>query len=213
MSIFPKNVYNILHNLRAMKKVILLLPLLLLLMLLFMAGSAEAAAYFLITDVSPIHVAQNSEANFTVTVKGLGPQGEYVQLIFRNLTPGLSITYAGGGYRYVLPTGTRTYNCSIKAGNVAPGNYSFDIGIFAQEAKTNWRRTYVIVEPAGTAPAAPEEIAPQMANVSANASMNISAAPVTNKTEAAPEAKKSPGPGVPIAIATMILLLAVKRRG
>lgn len=213
MSIFPKNVYNILHNLRAMKKVILLLPFLLLLMLLFLAGSAEAAAYFLITDVSPIHVAQNSEANFTVTVKGLGPQGEYVQLIFRNLTHGLSITYAGGGYRYVLPTGTRTYNCSIEAGNVAPGNYSFDIGIFAQEAKTNWRRTYVIVEPAGTAPAAPEEVAPRAANVSANASMNISGTAAANKTEAAPEAKKSPGPGLPIAIATIILLLAIKRRG
>lgn len=203
-----------------MKKVILLLPFLLLLLILllpFLAGSAEAAAYFLITDVSPIHVAQNSEANFTVTVKGLGPEGEYVQLIFRNLTPGLSITYAGGGYRYVLPTGTRKYNCSIKAGDIAPGNYSFDIGIFAQDSKTNWRRTYVIVEPAGTAPAAPEEVAPQAASVSTNASMNnasrnTSVAPVSNKTETAPEAKKSPGPGVPIAIAAVLLLLAIKRR-
>ncbi len=193
-----------------MKKVILFLSLLLPLLL---AGSAGAAAYFRIIDVSPIHVAQNSEANFTVTVKGLGPQGEYVQLIFRNLTPGLSITYAGGGYRYVLPTGTRKYNCSIRAGNIAPGNYSFDIGIYAQDAKTNWRTTYVIVEPAGTSSAVPTEMAPQTANVSANASMNISGAPVANKTEAAPEAKKSPGPGMPIAIAAMLLLLAIKRRG
>ncbi len=184
-----------------MKKVILIL---LLLLFLLLAGSAGAAAYFRIIDVSPIHIAPNSEANFTVTVKGLGPQGEYVQLLFRNLTPGLSITYAGGGYRYVLPTGTRTYNCTMKAGNVEPGNYSFDIGIYAQEAKTNWRTAYAVVEPAREVQAAPE-----VSNIStANVSANISPAPEANKTEA----KKAPGFSIPAAILVLILLVA-RRRG
>jgi hypothetical protein len=195
----PKNAYNIHHNPAAMKKVVVLLPLLLILLL---ASDAGAAAYFRITNVSPIYIVPNSEANFTVDVKSLGPDGEYVQLIFKNLTPGLSIDYAGG-LRYVVPTGTRLFNCSMRAGNVAPGNYTFDIGIYAQDAKTNWREAYAIVEPTTAMQAASE-----VSNVSiASATANMSA-PQTNRTKA----KAAPALGISASI-FVIMLLAAKRRG
>jgi hypothetical protein len=184
-----------------MKRVVVLLSLLLILLL---AGDAGAAAYFRITNVSPIYIAPNSEANFTVNVKSLGPDGEYVSLIFKNLTPGLSIDYAGG-LRYVVPTGTRLFNCSMRAGNVAPGNYTFDIGIYAQDAKTNWREAYAIVEPSA---AMQVQAAPEVSNVStANATSNMSATPQANRTEA----KAAPALGT-LASILVLMLLAARRR-
>jgi hypothetical protein len=185
-----------------MKKVVMLLSLLLILLL---AGDAGAAAYFRITNVSPIYIAPNSEANFTVNVKSLGPDGEYVSLIFKNLTPGLSIDYAGG-LRYVVPTGTRLFNCSMRAGNVAPGNYTFDIGIYAQDAKTNWREAYAVVEPSA---AMQVQAAPEVSNVStANATANMSATPQTNTNRT--EAKAAPTLGA-LASILVIILLAARR--
>jgi hypothetical protein len=179
-----------------MKKVVMLLPLLL---ILLPAGNAEAAAYFRITDVSPIYVAQNSEVNFTVDVKSLGPDGEYVQLIFKNLTPGLSIDYSGG-LRYIIPTGTRLFNCSMRAGNITPGNYTFDIGIYAQDAKTNWREAYAVVEPAASIRAR------TVSNITVSNSA-ASPAPQTNGTGA----KAAPALGIPAVI--LAILLAARRRG
>ena len=183
-----------------MKKVVMLLPLLIILLL---AVDAGAAAYFRITDVSPIYMAQNSEANFTVAVKGLGPDGEYVKLIFKNLTPGLSIDYSGG-LMYIIPTGTRLFNCSMRAGNITPGNYTFDIGIYAQDAKTNWREAYAIVEPAASIQAAPTV----SIITAANSTPNASAAPQTNGMEA----RAAPGLCIPATILAM-LLAAARRRG
>jgi len=187
-----------------MKKVLLLiLPLLLLLIV----DNASAAAFFRIIDVSPIHVAPNSEANFTATVKGFGPDGGYVQLIFRNVTPGISVNQTDG-YKYVLPTGTRKFNCTVTAGNIAPGNYSFDMGIYAQDAKINWITAYVVVEPISFVRTTPVIPNASRANVSPNIT-NVSA-PKANATAPAPAPQKAPALGIPVAI--VMLLLADRRR-
>ncbi len=188
-----------------MKKVLLLIPLIL---LLLFADNAGAVGFFRIIDVSPIHVAPNSEANFTAIVKGLGPDGGYVQLIFRNETPGISVNYTEG-YHYVLATGTRKFNCTVTAGNIAPGNYSFDMGIYAQDAKVNWRTAYVVVEPLPFVETAPVIPYTPSANVSANLT-NVST-PKANTTAPAPMPQKAPALGIPAAI--MLLLLAARRRG
>lgn len=202
--LFPKNAYNVYNNPGSMKKVLLLIPMLLLLLL---ADNAGAVGFFRIIDVSPINVSPSSEANFTATVKSYGPDGGYVQLIFRNVTPGISVAY-NEGYRYVVATGTRKFNCSVKAGNIAPGNYSFEMGIYAQDAKINWRKAYVNVESAsfvGPAPAIPNATREQSANLT-----NVSA-PKSNATAPAPASQKAPALGVPAAI--VLMLLVARRRG
>ncbi|MGA9098219.1 MAG: hypothetical protein WB392_04730 [Methanotrichaceae archaeon] len=186
-----------------MKKVLLLIPLILLLLLV---DNASAAAFFRIIDVSPIHVAPNSEANFTATVKGFGPDGGYVQLIFKNETPGISVNYTEG-YKYVLPTGTRKFNCTVTTGSIAPGNYSFDMGIYAQDAKINWRTAYVVVEPLPFVEATPVIPSAYSENGSANPT-NVST-PKANMTAPAPTPQKTPALGISAAI--MILLLAARR--
>jgi len=187
-----------------MKKVLLLiLPLLLLLI----ADNASAAPFFRIIDVSPIHVAPNSDANFTATVKDFGSDGGYVQLIFRNVTPGISVNQTDG-YKYVLPTGTRKFNCTVKAGNIAPGNYSFQMGIYAQDAKINWITAYVVVEPISFVRTTPVIPNASRANVSPNIT-NVSA-PKANVTAPAPTPQKAPALGIPAAI--VLLLLAARRR-
>ncbi|MFB3763685.1 MAG: hypothetical protein ACE14P_00385 [Methanotrichaceae archaeon] len=191
-----------------MKKVPLLIPLILLLLLVDNAG---AAAFYRIINVSPINVAPNSEANFTATVKGYGPEGGYVQLIFKNVTPGLAVSY-NEGFKYVLATGTRKFNCTVKAGNIPPGNYSFNMGIYAQDAKTNWITAYAMVEPLPFV-----ETMPVVPNASIeNASTNITnttnvSAPKANATAPSPAPQKAPALGVSAAI--ILILFAARRRG
>lgn len=188
-----------------MKKVLLLISLI---TILFFAGNACAAPFFRIIDVSPIHMAPNSEANFTTTVKGLGSEGGYVQLIFKNMTPGISASYTEG-YRYVLTTGTRKFNCSVKTGNIPPGNYSFDIGIYAQDAKINWRTAYVEVEPASFVEAVPAIPNETIENKSKN--LTNESASKANATTPVPAPQKAPALGVPAAI--VLLLVMARRRG
>ena len=188
-----------------MKKVLLLiLPLLLLLI----ADNASAAPFFRIIDVSPIHVAPNSDANFTATVKDFGPDGGYVQLIFRNVTSGISVNQTDG-YKYVLPTGTRKFNCTVKAGNIAPGNYSFQIGIYAQDAKVNWITAYVVVEPLPFVKATP--VVPNVPSANASTKVVNVSKPQANKTASPPTQQKAPALSIPVVI--MMLLLAARRRG
>jgi len=186
-----------------MKKVLLLIPLILILLI---ADNASAAPFFRIIDISPIHVAPNSEANFTATVKDFGPDGGYVQLIFRNVTPGILVNFTEG-YKYVLPTGTRKFNCTVKAGDIAPGNYSFDMGIYAQDAKINWITAYVVVEPLSFVEATP--VVPNASAEIESANLTNASAPKANKTAPAPQ--KAPALGVPAVI--LMLLLAARRRG
>ena len=62
---------------------------LLILLLLLLAGQATASFWFKVIEVTPIEMTPNSEANFTVSVKGLGSERAYVELVFKNKTEGL----------------------------------------------------------------------------------------------------------------------------
>lgn len=170
-------------------------------LLLLLAGQAGANSYFKVVDISPIKVSPNSEANFTVILRSAGGSGAFAEPIFKfNTTKGLSAE-APGGLRYIVATGSRMYNCTIKAGDIAPGNYSFQVGVYAQDAPFSWRTAYAIVE------------VPNITNAPLNAT--ISNAALNNTTtyqanESGSQANKSgptktPGPGVLIAIAAMII--------
>lgn len=181
-----------------MKKVFSVLIILILLALL-LAGQASGSYWFRVIDVSPIKLAPQSEANFTVAVKGLGSQGGYVQLVFRNVSEGLNIS-CQKITKYVFPAGVTRYNCTIGAGDVAPGNRSFEIEVAAKGAPLEKRTAYVDVEAgnAGLAIAAPSAAAP---TEEAKGSKS-------NETASAPQATPAAG----VAAALLALLLAARRR-
>jgi hypothetical protein len=175
-------------------------------LLLLLAGQASANSYFKVIDVSPIIVAPNSEANFTVVIRSEGGSGAFAEPIFKfNATRGLSAE-APGGLRYIVATGSRLYNCTIRAGDVAPGNYSLQVGVYAQDAPYSWRSAYAIVE-------APENVTNAELNASrstapSNAPRNNSITAQANKSGSRANKSgpaKTPGPGVLVAIAALFL--------
>ena len=177
------------------------------LLMLMISGLAYASYYFVILNISPIKLEPNSETNFTVSVKGLGSQGGYVQLVFRNLSRGLSVARAGGT-RYVLSLGNRTYNCTMRAGSIEPGNYSFDVGIYAFGAKSAWREAFVIVQPpAGMPPAAGDQPENKTIAIEPSAAQERAASGEPNKGPN--HAQAAPGPGMALAV---LLLLWLGRR-
>ena len=175
-----------------MKKIFAIL---LLGLLLLLAGQAAASYWFQVVGISPVKMAPNSEANFTVTVKGLGSQGSYVQLLFKNVSQGLSIA-CPKMIKYVFPTGITSYNCSVKAGDIEPGNYSFVVDVAARGAPSGKKTAYVEVESA--------QIAPSAEGVASNEGQEPS--PSTQTEQAA---KGMPGPGA--ALAALAVMLASKR--
>jgi uncharacterized protein (TIGR03382 family) len=178
------------------------------LLLLMISGLSYASYYFVVLNVSPIELEPKSEANFTVSVRGLGSQGGYVQLVFRNLSQGLSVPRAGGT-RYVLSLGNRTYNCTMRAGSIEPGNYSFDVGIYAFGAKSAWRKAYVVVRPPAETPQA---AANQLLNkTAASLPPAQERAASEGPTERPDHAQAAPGPGI-AAILAVLLLLWLGRR-
>lgn len=114
------------------------------LLLLLLAGIGSANSLFKVVDISPIHIYPGSEENFTVTIRSVGGDGAFAQPIF-NTSRGLSAS-APGGLRYIVATNGRKYNCTMKAENIKPGNYSFQVGVYAQSAPYNWRTAYLTVE-------------------------------------------------------------------
>ena len=62
--------------------------LLLLAVFLLLPGQANASYWFQVIDITPVEMLPNSEANFTVSVKGLGSDRAYVELVFRNVSKG-----------------------------------------------------------------------------------------------------------------------------
>ena len=182
-------------NYTLMKKVVLLS---LVALLLLMAGSASGSYWFQVKEVSPIKLAPDSEANFTVAVKGLGSQGAYVQVVFRNVSEGLDIS-CPKLIKYVFPTGVTQYNCTIKAGNIAPGNYSFEAETAAKGSPPGKKIAYVDVIAANAPPT--QALSPEMTSKKEGASSE------QNQTPA--QTKKSPGPGFLLAV--MIILLAYRR--
>jgi hypothetical protein len=171
-------------------------------LLLLLAGQASANSYFKVVDVSPIKVAPDSEANFTVIIRSEGGSGAYAEPIFKfNATKGLSAE-APGGLRYIVATGSRIYNCTMKAGNIASGNYSFQVGVYAQDAPFSWRTAHAIVE-------APQKVTNARLNASvSNASLKNLVTVQANKSGSRANNSspvKTPGPGVLIAITALFL--------
>jgi hypothetical protein len=182
-------------NYSLMKKVILLS---LVTFLLLLAGSASGSYWFQVKEVSPIRLAPNSEANFTVDVKGLGSQGAYVQVVFKNVSEGLTIS-CPKLIKYVFPTGVTEYNCTIKAGNIAPGNYSFEAETAAKGSPPGKKTANVDVIAAKAPPTS--ALSPE------TTSKKEAASSEQNQTPA--QTKKSPGPGS--VLAAMVILLAWRR--
>jgi len=182
-------------NYTLMKKVVLLS---LFAFLLLMAGLASGSYWFQVKEVSPIRLAPNSEANFTVAVKGLGSQGAYVQVVFKNVSEGLTIS-CPKLIKYVFPTGVTVYNCSIKAGNIAPGNYSFEAETAAKGSPPGKKTAYVDVIAANAPPT--QVLSPE------TTSKKETASPEQNQTPT--QTKKSPGPGS--VLAAMVILLVWRR--
>jgi hypothetical protein len=191
------------------------------LIFLLLAGQASASYWFKVVDVSPISIEPNSDANFTVAVKGLGSEGAYVQVVFRNMSEGLSIA-SFDKLRYVFPTGTARFNFTLRAGDIAPGNYSFEVGVVGKSSLPGWTKAYVDVVGAGTRETRAMEDMP--ASGRETASQNISELPAAAAPlPAAPEApaqdenasdagtvpaqeRGMPGPGTVMAIAALLLM-------
>lgn len=127
------------YNLLSMKNTlaVLLLPILLL------AGPADASGgWFKVINITPIEMTANTEANFTVSVKGMGGERAYVELVFRNKSEGFDFT-CPKMIKNVFPAGVTDYNCSVKAGDVAPGNYTFVVDTAAPGARPGKMTAYI----------------------------------------------------------------------
>ena len=187
-------------------------------LLLLLVGQASASYWFKVTDISPITVMPNSEANFTVSVKGLGSQGEYVELIFLNKSKGID-TSCGKLIKYVFPTGTTKYNCSVKSADITPGNYSFVVDVAAKGAPSGKKTAYVNVVAAGNS-AVIESRMNQMNQINRNVTENQSQSTQgseeikvnqTNQTTAEPVAKAKSAPALGVIPAVLALLLVMRR--
>jgi hypothetical protein len=143
----------------------------------------------------------NSEANFTVSVKGLGSQGEYVQLRFLNKSQGID-TSCDKLIKYVFPTGTTKYNCSVKSADISSGNYSFVVDVAAKGAPSGKKTAYVNV----VAPRNSEAIESRL---NQNASENQSQ---SNHATPGPVARGTPALGVMPAVLALLLIMWRMRR-
>lgn len=177
---------------------------LLLVLFLLLTGQASGSFWFQVIDVSPISLTPNSEANFTVAVKGLGSQGAYVQLVFKNMSQGLDIS-CPKMIKYVLPTGITKYNCTIKAGNMAPGNYSFVVDVAAIGSPSGKKTAYVEVLAAEVLAAE----AAQAKEPQQEAVQKEYQASQVNQTTTMPQARGTPASG---AVLTALAILLASRR-
>ena len=180
---------------------LLLIPLLLLL-----AGQAGASYWFQVIDITPIEMTPNSEANFTVSVKGLGSERAYVELVFKNKTEGLDFT-CPKMIKNVFPAGVTKYNCSVKAADVPPGNYSFVVDVAARGSPSGKKTAFINVV-AAKSDAAIEPEKQSMPTGPMLQAYNGSMAEQGNQTPAnEPQAQKTPAPGAMTAILATLLVL------
>ncbi len=117
---------------------------LLITLLLLLIGQAGASFWFKVIEITPIEMTANSEANFTVSVKGLGSERAYVELVFKNISDGFQIS-CPKMIKNVFPAGVTQFNCSVKAADVQPGNYSFVADVAAKGAPSGKKTGFINV--------------------------------------------------------------------
>lgn len=191
-------------------------PVMLLMLLLLLSGQASGSYWFQVIDISPISLPPNSEANFTIAVKGLGSNGAYVELVFKNMTKGLEVS-CPKMIRYVFPAGVTKYNCTLKSGDVNPGNYSFVVDVAAKGSPSGKKTAYVeVLEMNGQmavprTDAASNNAAPHTVSAD-NLTSEEKPSDKTNQAATTPESqsKSTPGPGA--ILGALCLLLATRRR-
>ncbi len=194
-----------------MNKTALFLLLAMLTVLVMLAGQAGASTYFRVVYISPIIVAPNSQSNFTADVKGLGSEGEYVQLIFKNVSEGLTVAQTDK-IKYVFPAGTRSINCTIWAGDIPEGNYSFDVGIAARGAPASWVTAYANVQaevPEVLPVVVPGPVSEPSASENLTESQTEAPREMPDGSERNEASRLTPGPG---AIATIAALALASRK-
>lgn len=182
--------------------------LLLISLLLLLTGLAGASYWFQVINVTPIEMTPSSEANFTVSVKGLGSERAYVELVFKNKTEGLDFT-CPNMIKNVYPAGVTKYNCTVKAADVSPGNYSFVVDVAAKGSPSGKKTAFINVVAAKSDAAIEPEKQPMLTGPMLQA-YNASKAEQTNQTPAnEPQAQKTPAPGAAAAI--LAVLVAMRR--
>jgi len=184
--------------------------LLLISLLLLLAGQAGASYWFQVINVTPIEMTPSSEANFTVSVKGLGSERAYVELVFKNKTEGLDFT-CPNMIKNVYPAGVTKYNCTVKAADVSPGNYSFVVDVAAKGSPSGKKTAFINVVAAKSDAAIEPEKQPMLTGPVLQA-YNASRAEQTNQTPAnEPQAQKTPAPGAAVTIlATLVAMRRMK---
>jgi hypothetical protein len=182
--------------------------LLLISLLLLLTALAGASYWFQVINVTPIEMTPSSEANFTVSVKGLGSERAYVELVFKNKTEGLDFT-CPKMIKNVYPAGVTKYNCTVKAADVSPGNYSFVVDVAAKGSPSGKKTAFINVVAAKSDAAIEPEKQPMQTGPMLQA-YNASKAEQTNQTPAnGPQAQKTPAPGAAVAI--LAVLVAMRR--
>ncbi len=191
---------------------VLLLPLLLL------AGPVDASGgWFKVINVTSIEMTANSEANFTVSVKGMGGERAYVELVFRNISEGFDFN-CPKMIKNVFPAGVTDYECSVKAGDVAPGNYSFVVDTAAPGARPGKMTAYInVIEQKSQAEAIYDSTIDYLKDMSGagNSEPELpdnaaeTSQPTGTEDEAGEAPQQAPMPG--IAMAFLGLLVAFRR--
>jgi len=183
--------------------------------LLLLPGQTDASYWFRVIDITPVEMLANSEANFTVSVKGLGSDRAYVELVFRDVPEGLTIT-CPRKIQNVFPQGVTDYDCIVAAGDLPPGNYSFVADVVVAGAPSGKMTGYVNIiggngnhaaEPMRVDQAAPDGM--EEPKKSAENASEPASEPAALPDQTADREKKSPASGV---LATcLILFLALWR--
>jgi len=178
---------------------------LLITLLLLLTGLADASFWFRVIEITPIEMTPNSEANFTVSVKGLGSERAYVELVFKNKTEGLDFS-CQHMIKNVFPAGVTKYNCSVKAADVPPGNYSFVVDVAATGSPSGKKTGFINVLAADAGRA----IEPETGSMPTGPTLqgyNASLADEGAAKEPLAQTQNTPAPGAIATILTMLLVL------
>jgi hypothetical protein len=184
--------------------------LLLLAVFLLLPGQANASYWFQVIDITPVEMLPNSEANFTVSVKGLGSDRAYVELVFRNVSEGLTIT-CPKKIQNIFPQGVTNYDCIVAAGDLLPGNYSFVADVVVAGAPSGKKTGYVnIIGRNGNRASEPVRVdQPALEDAEEGEFQEPETEPLAQPDHPCESEKMSPAPGA--VAASLVLILALWR--